>query len=273
MGLPGGESRFPLVEGEPSEVFQRVRDEGAILIGETFARKSGLGAGDRFSISGPDGEMTFPVAGVYYDYSPGGGLVVMDLRTMERHFGPGPMHSIALYLEPGRDPEMVVDELKARYAGTPLRIRSNRRLREQVMKIFDQTFAVTRLLQAMSLLIAVCGITLTLLILARERISELAVYRAIGAFRRQLFWIFMGKGLGMGLLGLGLGLVGGIALAAILIFVINRAYFGWTIQVYWPWMPVLQQTATILAAAVLASLYPALRASQAPATELSRDDI
>ncbi|MFQ5990048.1 MAG: FtsX-like permease family protein [Candidatus Methylomirabilales bacterium] len=273
MALPGGEARFPLLEGEPSEVFRQVRDEGAILIGETLARKSGLGVGDRFSVSGPDGDIAFPIAGVYYDYSPGGGLVVMDLRTMDRHFGPGPIHSIALYLEPGRDPETVVDELKARYGGLPLRIRSNRRLREQVMKIFDQTFAVTRLLQAMSLLIAVCGITLTLLILARERISELAVYRAIGAFRRQLFWVFVGKGLGMGLLGLGIGLVGGLALAAILIFVINRAYFGWTIQVYWPWVPVLQQTATILAAAIVASLYPAIRASQAPATELSREDI
>jgi putative ABC transport system permease protein len=200
-------------------------------------------------------------------------LAALDIRTMNRHFGPGPIHSLALYLEAGQDTERVVDELKARYAGTPLRIRSNRRLRERVFKIFDQTFAVTRLLQAMSLLIAVCGITLTLLILARERISELAVCRAVGAIRQQLFWIFVGKGVGMGLLGLGLGLVGGIALAGILIFVITRAYFGWTIQVYWPWLPILQQIFTILAAAVLASLYPALRASQTPATELSRDDM
>ena len=273
MGLPGGETRFPLLEGEPSQVLGQVRDEGAVLIGETLARKVGLGVGDRLSVFGPGGEVKLPIAGVYYDYSPGGGMAAVDMRTMNRHFGPGPIHSLALYLEAGQDPERLVDELKARYAGTPLRIRSNRHLRERVFKIFDQTFAVTRLLQAMSLLIAVCGITLTLLILARERISELAVYRAIGAFRRQLFWIFVGKGLGMGLLGFGLGVVGGVPLAAILIFVINRAYFGWTIQVYWPWMPVLQQTATILIAAILASLYPALRASQAPATELSRDDI
>lgn len=273
MGLPGGETRFPLLDGEPSQVFRQVRDEGAVLIGETLARKAGLGVGDRLSVFGPRGEVKLPIAGVYYDYSPGGGMAAMDMRTMNRHFGPGPIHSLALYLEGGQDPEGLVDELKARYAGTPLRIRSNRHLRERVFEVFDQTFAVTRLLQAMSLLIAVCGITLTLLILARERISELAVYRAIGAFRRQLFWVFVGKGLGMGLLGLGLGLVGGVALAAILIFVINRAYFGWTIQVYWPWMPLLQQTATILIAAILASLYPALRASQAPATELSRDDM
>ena len=62
-----------------------------------------------------------------------------------------------------------------------LAARSNRTLREEVYRIFDQTFAVTRLLQAMSLLIAACGVTLTLLILARERVSELALYRALVA--------------------------------------------------------------------------------------------
>jgi putative ABC transport system permease protein len=77
----------------------------------------------------------------------------------------------------------------------------------------------------------------------------------------------------MGLIALGLGSAGGIVLAAILIFVINRTYFGWTIQVYWPGWPVLQQLATILTAALLASLYPALRASKTPAAELSRDDL
>ena len=53
----------------------------------------------------------------------------------------------------------------------------------------------------------------------------------------------------------------------------TRAYFGWTIQAHWPGWPVAQQYATILAAALLASLYPAFRASKTPATELSRDDI
>ena len=125
----------------------------------------------------------------------------------------------------------------------------------------------------MSLLIAVSGITLTLLVLARERVSELALYRSLGASRRQIFGLFVGKGLSMAALALGLGLAGGVTLAGILIFVINRAYFGWTIQVHWAWRPVLQQIATIVAAAVLASLYPALRASQTPATELSRDDV
>ena len=197
--------------------------------------------------------------------------MVMDLGTMERYFGPGPINSVALYLEGNTDPEKVVDALKGRYPNAPLQIRSNQRLRTEIMRIFDQTFAVTRLLQGMSLLIAVCGITLMLLVLAREQVSELALYRAIGSRRTQIFKLFVGKGLGMGVIGMILGTIGGILLAGILILVINRDYFGWTIQLYWPWQAVGEQLTTILIAAILASLYPAIRASQIPATELRRD--
>lgn len=273
MGLPGGEVRFPLLEGDVKDAFRRVREAGAVFVGETLARNSDIWVGDELPVHTPGGEVRFQVAGVYYDYSTEGGAAVMDLSTMEAHFGPGELNSIALYLDPERDAETVVDELKARFPNAPLQIRSNRRLRDEISRIFEQTFAVTRILQVMSLLIAVCGITLMLLVLAREQVSELALYRSLGARRRQIFGVFVGKGLGMGTLGLLLGLGGGIALAAVLIFVINRAYFGWTIQVYWPWESMVQQGVTILGAAVLASLYPAFRASQVPATELSRDDL
>ncbi len=66
---------------------------------------------------------------------------------------------------------------------------------------------------------------------------------------------------------------GGAALAVVLIFVINRAYFGWTIALSVPWGALAVQAAAILAAAVAASIYPALRASRTPASELSRDDL
>lgn len=267
-----GQSRFPLLEGDRLEVLQQLKDQGAVLIAEPLARKSGLEVGDRLTLYGPRGMKEFPIAGIYYDYSSDVGSAAMDLATMNEHFGMAPINSLSLYLEPDREPEQVIDELRARFPDIPLRMRSNQHLREEIFEIFDQTFAVVRILQVMSLLIAVCGIMLTLLVLARERISELALYRALGASRLQIFRVFVGKGLGMGLIGLSLGTVGGTVLAAILIYLINRAYFGWTIQAHWPGWPVVQQYATILAAALLASLYPAFRASKTPATELSRDD-
>ncbi|MCZ6872312.1 MAG: ABC transporter permease [bacterium] len=273
MGLKESGVRFPLLNGDSHIAYQTVLNGEGIFIGETLARKLDLWSGDHLPIYTAQGAKSFPIAAVYYDYSTEGGAVVMDLETMTKAFGPGPINSIALYLKPGVDIDRVVDELKAVLPNAPLEIRSNRRLRDEVLQIFDQTFAVTRLLQVMSLLVAVSGIALMLLVLAREQVSELALYRSIGATRYQIFGIYLGKGLGMASIGLLLGLGGGILLAGILIFVINRAYFGWTIQPYVPWGSILWQATTIIGAAVLASIYPALRASRTPATELSRDDL
>ncbi|HEX9635977.1 MAG TPA: FtsX-like permease family protein [Acidobacteriota bacterium] len=271
IGAPIGAPRFQLLRGDARRALERVRRAGAALISEPLARKLGLAPGDALELAAPRGIAKLEVAGVYYDYSTESGAAVIDLRTMTELFGAHPINSLALYLQPGLDPDRVADRLRAEHAEAPLRIRSNRRLREDVLKVFDQTFAITHILQAMSLLIAVCGITLSLLVLAQQRISELALYRALGTRRGRIFGIFVGEGLGMGALGLLQGLAGGVALALILIFVINRAYFGWTIQLHWPGGAILGQGLTILAAAVLASLYPAARASRTPATELSRD--
>jgi putative ABC transport system permease protein len=273
MGLRGGASRFALIEGEPEEALLRAAGRGEVLLGEPLARRAGLTIGDRVELVGREGPRSLPVAGVYYDYGSEQGSVAMDLGLLEEVFGPGPLNNLALYLSPGADPEAVRDELLAARPGDALRIRSDRRLREDVMALFDQTFAVSRLLQLMSLVVAASGITLTLLVLARERISELALFRALGARRRQIFRVFLGQGLGLATLGTALGLAGGLLLALILIFLINRSYFGWTIALHWPWALLAEEVVLILAAALLASLYPALRASRTPASELSREDL
>ena len=273
MGLPEGHSRFPLLPGALPDPYRTIRERHGVFIGETLGRRAGVWVGDTLPLHTPTGVQRFPVVAVYADYSTGDGAIAMDLRTLEQAFGRGPVNSTALYLAPGSDTDGVVAELRDVLSHTPLEIRSNRRLREEVIAIFDQTFAVTRLLQFMSLLIAVCGIALMLLVMAREQAPELALCRSLGARGRQLFGVFVGKGLSMGVMGLALGGAGGVLLAGLLIYVINRSYFGWTIQPHADWRLIGQQAATIIAAAVLASLYPALRARQTSAAALSRDDL
>jgi ABC-type lipoprotein release transport system permease subunit len=64
-----------------------------------------------------------------------------------------------------------------------------------------------------------------------------------------------------------------VALAGILVFVINRAYFGWTIQAAFPLGTLAGQAASVLFAAFVASVYPAVRASRTTAAELAREDV
>ena len=273
VGLPVSASRFTLLQGDAEEAFRLVHEEGHVLVGETLARRRQLWVGDAVALHTAGGLRSFPIAGVYYDYDARGGGVLMDLESLGDHWGRDGLNGVALYLEDGLDADRVIDELRATLPVDALDLLSNRRLREEAIDIFEQTFAITRLLQGISLLIAACGITLMLLVTAREQVSELALYRAIGATRSQVFGLFVGKGLGMGGLGLVLGGAGGVLLALILILVINRAYFGWTIQLHWPWVAFGEQATTILLAAVAASLYPAWKASRTSAGELRREDV
>jgi putative ABC transport system permease protein len=265
--------RIPLRDGNVEEVWEAVRTQGQCLISEPLARKEKLGVGDTLVVSAPDGPARILIAGVSYDYATDAGAALVDLEVCERLFGPGPINNIALFLVPGSDTDRVMDELRAQFPDAALFLRSNAELRKDIFDIFDQTFAITRILQVMALLVAVCGIALTLLVLARERVAELALYGSLGALRTQIFRLFVSEGLSIGVIGLGLGLAGGVGLGLILMYVINPMYFGWTIRPAWPAAAVLQQMATILSAALVASIYPALRASRTPARELSRDDL
>lgn len=266
-------TRVPLLAGDPDVVERRLREGRAVLVSEPLARKEGLAIGDSLALATARGVVKLPVAGIGYDYSTEAGLALMSGATLASFAGPGEYTNLGLYLEPGADLDRVMDHMRATFAGQPLVFRSNSRLRGEILAIFDQTFAVTRILQVMALLIAVCGISLTLVIMARERTSELALLRALGATRGQILRLLVGEGGAMGVAGLLLGLAGGAGLAAILILLINRAYFGWTIRFGLPTGTLVMQAALILAGALAASVHPAIRGSRTAAAELTREDL
>jgi len=268
---PAAPSRVRLLSGVPAEALRRVAREGEALVSEPLARRAGVWRGGTVRMEGPRGEAAFRVAGVYYDYGSEAGAVLLDERTFAGVFGDGPPSNAAVFLEPGVDPESAVDELRARLAGEAVVVRSNRALRGEVLSVFEETFAVTRLLEGMGLLVAVSGVLLTLLAAARERRAEVALYRALGATRTRAFLVFAGKGAGIALLGVALGFPGGAALAAVLVRLVNRDFFGWTLELHWPAGTLALQGGAILLAGLLASLYPAAASSDAPASELSRD--
>ncbi len=261
--------RLGLLSGRDS-VERALRDRG-VLIGEPLSRNAGLKVGDTVEIGGPEGPVRLPVSGIYRDYTEGGS-VTMDLGLMAATLGAGPLTSLALHLRPGADAEAVTAGIESRHPPGSLRVRSNRGLKSDVLHVFDQTFAVTRILQVMSLIIAACAITLTLLVVAQEKAGEIALYRTLGAFRRQVFLLFVSKGTAMAFLGLALGFAGGAGVGVVLIFVIQKSYFGWSIEWSWPWLPLAWETLAIVCAAVLASLYPAFKASRTPANELCHAD-
>ena len=258
-GLPHRD-RFLFMEGDP-EVVAAEAAAGAVAISEPLARRAGVWRGDSISVRTASGTVRAAVAGVYYQYGADRGAVSMDWAIMEAWFGPGQPHALAVYLDPGEQ-AAAAEAVRRAAAAYPVVVRSHDALRENALRIFDQTFAVTLLLQAMALAVAAAGVALSLLVMTREEAMDTATCRALGASRGQLFRVHLGKGAGLAGIGGLLGLAGGVGLAAVLVYVTNRAYFGWTVQFGVPVFSLLQQFGSLALAAVAASWWPALRATR-----------
>jgi putative ABC transport system permease protein len=136
------------------------------------------------------------------------------------------------------------------------------RIRDSVFQTFDQTFAVTYALQLIAVIVAAIGIFDTLIALLLERGRELATLRAVGASSTQIQKMtFIEFGL-IGIFAWFIGSVAGICLAWQLITVINRQFFGWTIQMTLPPQVFAQALALALLAAIGSGILPARAAAR-----------
>mgnify|MGYP003340919696 CR=1 FL=1 len=166
-------------------------------------------------------------------------------------------------LRPGVEP----DEARSRLLATigdrhQVFINTNRMLRAEVLRIFDSTFAITYALEIIAILVAMLGVSGTLLTLVLERERELTILRLVGTGRTQIRRMVVGEALVIGAVSQGTGLAVGLALSLVLIYVINVQSFGWTIQFHLPLAFLVQATIAVVVATAVAGIYPARRAAQ-----------
>ena len=263
------------VDDDPEAAWRALMDGAAVWITEPLAHRLALGAGDAIELAAADGLHPFPIAGVYYDYASDQGLVLIGRRAYREAFGDDRLNAFSVDLEPGADPDAVARALRSLGTGSgapALIVQSNRTLREASLAIFDRTFLITEVLRLLAGLVAFVGVVSALMALELERARELAVLRANGLTPGQVWGLVTAQ---TGVLGLAAGLLSvpvGLALAAIMIFVINRRSFGWTIRMEVAPEILLQAILLALGAALLAGLYPAWRmARTSPAAALREE--
>jgi putative ABC transport system permease protein len=250
-----------------------VWDGGAVIVSEPYSNRQGAHAGGAVRLRTDRGEQEFPVAGVFYDYGSSAGVVVMGRRTFDRFWDDRRVSSLAAEVAPGADPGVVMAAMRERAAGRQdVVIRSNRALREASLLIFDRTFAITGVLRTLTVAVAFIGMLAALMALSLERAREIGVLRTLGVTPRQV-WVLVSAQTGlMGLLAGILAVPGGLLLAWVLVFVINRRSFGWTMPINPSPAILLEGVAWSVLAAVLAGLYPAWRMATALPVEALRDE-
>ncbi|MDQ2712535.1 MAG: ABC transporter permease, partial [Acidobacteriota bacterium] len=227
------------------------------VVSEPFANKHDVKVESIVRLPLAGGLRSFRVLGIYYDYSTERGFIVLDRKTLLKYF-PDPAESnIAVYLKPGGSPEIVRREIDAIIAGRGVSVFSNRNLRKAAIATFDRTFRITYALEAVAVAVAVMGIAGALLAMVIDRRREFALLRFLGGAKPQIRKIILFEAGLIGLLANGIGIALGTVLSLILIFVINKQSFGWTIQFHWPVAVLLTVLTGVYVATVLAGLYPA----------------
>ncbi len=269
----GEEQLFYSASGTPTEVWQAVQN-GAVLVSEPLARRLGLPEqGGSLTLYTDRGPVEFPIAGIVYDYGSSVGVVSLWLETYRQHWADEALTAAALTLQPGQDVEEVTRALQTALAPQQaVIIRPNQALRADTLTIFDRTFAITGALQLLATGVAFVGVLSAMLSLLLEKQRQLGILRAIGLSVRQMWALTL---LETGLMGAAAGLLAmptGFVLALILVYVINRRSFGWTLQLQLTAEPFVQAFAIAVLAALLAGLLPARRMARRNISEGMRFD-
>jgi putative ABC transport system permease protein len=264
-GLPatlvGSESRnIRFLPGKNRDaIFERLEAGDTCVVSEPFANKHNVGAGSIISLPLAGLSRAFRVLGVYYDYSTERGFVLLSRRTLLKYLPDPAVSSIAVYLKRGADSSVVHEEIAGVIDGGArgILLSPNGRLRRGALEVFDRTFRITYALEAVAIGVAVMGIAGALLAMVIDRRRELALIRFLGGARAQVRRIILFEAGLLGLLANSVGLMMGILLSLILIFVVNKQSFGWTIQFHWPIAMLFLALTGVYVATVLAGLYPA----------------
>ena len=259
-------SMMKMVEGPTSgEVADRLVSTQSVIISESFSSKHKVHVGDVVSLPIGGGAEDFEVAGVYFDYSSERGYIIGDRGVLLRYLPDRRLNGCGVYLVPGADVDASRLEVTRALGGRPLQVARNQELRANATKVFDRTFAITYALEAVAVFVAILGMAGALLTLVIDRRAELGVLRALGGSKAQVRRLVLTQAGMLGLMSNLIGLVLGCALSVILVKVINKQSFGWTIQFHWPVGFLLLAISCIFAACLAAGLYPArIAASREP---------
>ena len=260
-------------DGERNQIYHEFKNTQAVMVSEPYAYRRNLKRGDPLTLRTERGEIQFQIAGVFTDYGSDQGRITIDRQLYEQYWSDPQADALGIYLKDATDSDRLVEQLRTTAAGIQqLLVYSNQDLREASLATFDRTFAVTSVLRMLAVLVAFVGILNALMAMQIERSRELAVLRASGLTPQQLWLLVTGE---TGLIGLVAGLLAlplGIAQALILILVINRRSFGWSMDIAVDPLILLQAVLLALTAALLAGLYPAWRMARTPPALALREE-
>jgi len=242
-------------------------------ISEPVGDLYGLEVGDTLVL--PLGGAVHPleVAGIWRDYGRSEGAVVVERDWYVEVTGDRSATQAALWLDPGVPAERVEAEVRRRVPrGDSLQVYTGIALKQLSMQYFDRAFAVTYVLEAVAVLIGLVGVSFAFGAQALARRAEFGMLRHVGMLRRQVVGMLAGEGVMLGAIGVAYGLVLGFVLSLVLVYVVNRQSFNWSIDLAVPWPQLGGVALVLVAAAGITAMFSGRAATGVSAIRAVRED-
>ncbi len=246
--LPAGDLRYPMVG---AQYRRRAGEPPSVWVSEAIADVHGVHPGARIAVPLAGRRVDFVVAGVWRDYARQQGALLMRRADYIDATGDRRTNDASLWLAPGATAAQAMAALRALPGGAELEIAEPGEIRVASLRIFDRSFAVTYAIEAVAVLVGLFGLSTSLgsIVLARRR--EFGMLRHIGMTRGQIGAMLAAEGGLLAVLGSVAGLVVGWVISLILIHVVNRQSFGWSMDLHPPVMTLVAFTFALVTLAAL----------------------
>ena len=242
-------------------------------ISESLQDLYGYDIGSRIDLPLAGRSRRFTVAGVWRDYARMSGSVVISRPAYIAATADATANEGSIWLNTDANAAATEAALRARFArGDSLEILSSTALRERSLQIFDRAFAITYALEAIAVIIGLTGVSFAASSTALARRAEFGMLRHIGMLRRQIIGMLASEGILMSAFGVAYGLALGTALSLVLVYVINRQSFNWSIDLAVPAWQLALLSLTLIAAAAITAIWSGRAAMSQDAVQAVRED-
>ena len=255
------------------DAMAEVESGEGIFVAEPFAYLHNLKVDDELILYTPQGETTMPIKGIFYDYTTGLGVIVMAQALYTRWWPAEGVTSLGLQLMDASNAAPVLRDLRSYVAALPgsWGVVANADIRRTTLTIFDRTFTITKVMRWLAIMVAFVGTLSALLAMQLERMREYALLRATGMTVQEVAAMIGIQTVVLGVLAGLFAMPLGVLISEVLIDVINRRSFGWSMLYSLPMSVLLEALMLATVAALLAGIYPALRVAAVSPAQALRD--
>ncbi|MDC5856672.1 ABC transporter permease [Vibrio europaeus] len=250
--------------------WQRFYQGELVAISEPTAVKLGLSLDSELQLDAIPNK-TLRVGAIFHDYgSPNGEVLLAPKLWRESGFTNLPS---SLGVKVSGDPDLVYDQLRKQLNLHPSQLYDQAQIKSIALDIFSQTFAITRALNGVTLMVAVIGLFSACFMLLDARKAAIARLYALGVSRRKLMTMVIGQIVALVSFTLIIALPLGAMVGYVLTDIVTLRAFGWSLSYLWSWSDALSISAITILVAVVATLIPLWRLVSKPVVSSLQSEV